>query len=115
MTENPEPTQKRAWTEELEVAGNELVQRIQELVHQGNIRRLTIKQDDRVLLEVPLTIAAVAGAASVIWAPVLAALGALAALVARVTIVIEREEEGESGEGEEVPPTTKVEVEGEDE
>jgi len=94
---NPTPTDDResttrTFTEELEVAGNQVVQRVQELVAEGNVRRLIIRStDDNVLLEVPLTFGAVAGGALVFAAPWLAALGAFAALVARVKIEIVRE------------------------
>lgn len=94
MTEQPTPPteEKRTITEELEVAGNQVVQRVQELVAEGNVRRLIIRStDDNVLLEVPLTVGAVAGGALVLAAPWLAALGAFAALVARVKIEIVRE------------------------
>lgn len=90
--QNPEPKETKTLTEELEVAGNQAVERVKELVAQGNIRRLIIKNtDDNVLIEMPLTVGAVAGGAIVLAAPWLAALGAFAALVARVKIEIVRE------------------------
>lgn len=91
MTEE-KTTEKKTLTEELEVAGNQAVERVKELVAEGNIRRLIIKNpDDDVLIEMPLTVGAVAGGALVLAAPWLAALGAFAALVARVKIEIVRE------------------------
>lgn len=82
----------RTWTEEVEIVGNQLVGRVQELVAEGNVRRLIIRgTDDKALLEIPLTFGAVAGGALVFAAPWLAALGAFAALVARVKIEIVRE------------------------
>ena len=79
--------------EELEVAGNQLVDRVKELIEEGNVRRLIIRNlDGRTLLEIPLTIGVVAGGALFAFYPILAAVGALAALVARVTIEVEREE-----------------------
>lgn len=98
MTNKETPTEEketttRTFTEELEVAGNQLVQRVQELVAEGNVRRLVIRgTDDKTLLEIPLTFGAVAGGALVFAAPWLAALGAFAALVARVKIEIVREQ-----------------------
>lgn len=74
--------------EEINVSGSQLVDKIKELLHEGNIRRIQIKHDDRVVLEIPLTVAAV----GVLIAPVLAALGAFAALAAECTIVVERSE-----------------------
>lgn len=99
MTEQmpPETTEKRTFTEEIEVAGNQVVERVQELVKEGNVRRLIIRNpDDKVLLEMPLTVGAVAGGAIALAAPWLAALGAFAALVARVKIEIVREIDGPS-------------------
>lgn len=72
--------------EEFKVSGSELVEKIKALVHEGNIRRIVIKQDGQTVMELPLTIAAV----GVILAPVLAALGAFAALVSNCSIVVER-------------------------
>jgi len=90
--QTPETKETKTLTEELEVAGNQAVERVKELVAQGNIRRLIIKNtDDDVLIEMPLTVGAVAGGAIVLAAPWLAALGAFAALVARVKIEIVRE------------------------
>lgn len=82
---------ERAWTEEIEVAANQVIAQVQLLVREGNVRRLIIKHEGNTVLEVPVTIAAVAGLATLYMAPLLAALGALAGLVARVQVVIERE------------------------
>ncbi len=96
-TENPNPTpggpEKRRWTEDIELAGNQLMERVQQLIAEGNVRRLIIRHDGRTVLEVPLTFAAAAGTATVVLAPVLAALGAMAALLSRVQVSIEREGE----------------------
>jgi hypothetical protein len=90
--QSPETKESKTFTEELEVAGNQAVERVKELVAEGNIRRLIIKNtEDDVLIEMPLTVGAVAGGAIVLAAPWLAALGAFAALVARVKIEIVRE------------------------
>jgi hypothetical protein len=87
--------------EELTVAGNQLVKEVERLINEGNVRRLIIKQDDKVLMEVSLTLGVVGAGALAIFAPLpavlLAAVAALAAAVARVTVVIVRE-------GGEVPP-----------
>jgi hypothetical protein len=67
---------ERIWTEEFEVAGAELVDRIKELIKAGNVRRLILRtQDNKLLLEIPFTAGAVAGGVVVLVAPVLAALG----------------------------------------
>jgi hypothetical protein len=91
--QNPNPQDRRSFSEEIEVTGNQLIEKVKELIEQGNVRRLIIRdQNDRALLEVPLTIGAVAGGALAIFAAPLAAIGALAALVARVKLEIVREE-----------------------
>jgi hypothetical protein len=86
--------QQRTFNEELEVAGSQLVERVKELIEEGNIRRLIIRNPDgRTLLEIPLTFGAVAGGALVIFfGPVLAALAVIGALVARIKIEIVRDE-----------------------
>ncbi|MBM3331973.1 DUF4342 domain-containing protein [candidate division WOR-3 bacterium] len=82
---------ERTWSEEIEVAGAELVDHIKELVKAGNVRRVILRTpDNKLLLEIPLTAGAVAGGVVVLVAPVLAALGALAALVAKVKIQVIR-------------------------
>ena len=88
-----EKTEKegRTWTEEIEVAGTELIDRIKELVKAGNVRRVILRTpDNKLLLEIPLTAGAVAGGMVVLIAPVLAALGAMAALLVKVKIQVVR-------------------------
>jgi hypothetical protein len=81
------------FSEQLEVAGNQLVDQVQDLVKQGNVRKIIIRtSDDRELMQVSLTVGAVAGGVVALAAPWLAALGAIAALVARVKIEIVREQ-----------------------
>ncbi|MBC7315945.1 MAG: DUF4342 domain-containing protein [Chloroflexi bacterium] len=72
--------------EEFKVSGSELVEKIKSLIHEGNIRRIVIKQDGNTVMELPLTVAAV----GVVLAPVLAAVGAFAALATNCSIVVER-------------------------
>ncbi|MFN0072362.1 MAG: DUF4342 domain-containing protein [Chloroflexota bacterium] len=79
---------RRSWQEELSATGDELIERVKSLVKEGNVRRLIIKQDDRTLVELPLTI----GVVGVLLAPQIAAVGAIAALVTRCTITVERED-----------------------
>jgi hypothetical protein len=81
--------QKRTFIEEIEVAGEQLVDKVKELVHEGNVRRLRVRHEGHTVLEVPITLAAV----GVVLAPLLAALGALAAVLTRCTIEVEREED----------------------
>jgi len=84
---------EHTWTENIEIAGSELVDRTKELIAEGNVRRLIIRnQDDEKLLEVPLTTGVVVGGALTVVAPILAALGAMAALLARVKVEVVRGE-----------------------
>jgi len=80
--------QERTVVEEFQVTGRELVRKVEELIQEGNIRRIMIKQNGRVLLDIPLAVAIV----GVVLAPVLAAVGALAAIVTNCTISVERVE-----------------------
>lgn len=77
-------------SEEFQVTGEAVVAKIKELVHAGNVRRITIKNEQgQTLIEVPLTI----GVVGAILLPVWAAIGAIAALAANLTIVVERVDE----------------------
>lgn len=93
--EQPAPeVEEHTWVEEIEIAGGQLVDRIKELIAEGNVRRVIIRtQEDKLLLEIPLTAGAVVGGVVTLIAPVLAALGALAALIARVKVQIVRKDE----------------------
>lgn len=74
-------------TEEHMVAGDRLVERIKELVRQGNIRRIRVMNDDgRTILEIPLTL----GVVGAVLMPVWVALGAIAALAASYRIEVEK-------------------------
>jgi hypothetical protein len=73
--------------EEFKVNGDDLLKKVKELIHEGNIRRIIIKdEDDKVLVEIPLTY----GAIGALVAPVLAVVGSLAVLLTRCTIVVEK-------------------------
>ena len=78
--------------EKFTVSGDQLLSKIKQLIREGNIRRVRIIHNDKVLLEVPLTIGAPVAAIGILAAPVLAAVGALAALVTECTIEVEKEE-----------------------
>jgi len=78
--------EKKIRKEEFVVSGSELLNRVKEILHEGNIRRIVIKQEGRSLIEIPLTVAAIGA----LLAPILAAVGALAALVINCTIEVER-------------------------
>ena len=83
-------TDKKPRVEEFEVSGDKVVETVKRLVHEGNIRRITIKgEDGKSLIEIPMTF----GVVGAVLLPVWAAIGALAALVARCTIVVEKNAE----------------------
>jgi hypothetical protein len=87
---------KQTFIEEIKIAGRDLVDRVEELIEQGNVRRLIIlNREGRALLEIPLTAGVVAGGAVTLFRPVLAALGAMAALLADVTIKVVRVQDEE--------------------
>ena len=76
-----------AHTEEYRVSGDGLVARVKELIHQGNIRRITVKNDEgRAIFEIPLTF----GVVGAVLMPVWVALGAIAALAGSYTLVVEK-------------------------
>ncbi|HEX3043961.1 MAG TPA: DUF4342 domain-containing protein [Bacillota bacterium] len=72
--------------EEIFIRGNELVEKVKELVRKGNVSRIIVRQDEKVLIEIPVT----AGVVGALLAPQLAIIGAVAALVSRCTVEIEK-------------------------
>ncbi len=91
MTDQQQDTQgqdeRRHYTEEFRVSGERVLAKVKELVHEGNVRRITIKNDDgKVLIEIPLTL----GVIGTVLLPVWAAIGAIAALAANLTIAVDR-------------------------
>lgn len=96
-----EERQRDSWQERIQVQGEELVQKVKEIIREGNVRRITVKNEEgKTLLEIPVTI----GALGALLLPTLAALGVIAALVTQSTIVVERREPTEdAGTGRRVP------------
>jgi hypothetical protein len=84
---------KETW-ETFKVKGEDLLKRVKEIIHEGNVRRVVIKQGSRIVVEFPMTV----GVVGALAAPALAALGAVAALLTECTIEVAR---GEA-------PTTKA-------
>ena len=75
-------------TEEFKVSGEDIIKKIKELIAEGNVRKVSVKdKDGKVIAEFPVTL----GVVGVVLAPVLAAVGAITALVAECTISVERE------------------------
>jgi hypothetical protein len=78
------------FVEEVQVLGRDLVGKVQSLIHEGNVRRIIVRDEHgNTFVEIPVTVAAVGA----VLAPVLAALGAISALVAKFTIVVVRAED----------------------
>jgi len=88
------------FAEEFKVKGEELVEKVKQLIHEGNVRRLIIKDEDgKVYLEIPVTF----GIIGALIAPVLAAVGAVAAMVANLKIEVVRDDAGGSRKPDEKP------------
>lgn len=81
-------TEQRTWTEQFKIDGDRLLAEVKRLIAEGNVRRISIKQGQHTIVELPLTL----GVAGAILAPWLAAVGAIAALVTDCSIVVERVE-----------------------
>jgi len=75
-----------SFTESFKVAADQLVEGIRKILHEGNVRRVIIKQDGRTVVEFPMTV----GVVGAVFAPILAAAGALAAVLTECTIEVER-------------------------
>lgn len=75
----------KSW-ETFKVKGDDLLKRVKELVHEGNVRRVVVKQGAQTVVEFPVNV----GLVGAVAAPALAALGAVAALLAECTIEVER-------------------------
>jgi hypothetical protein len=80
-------TDKTCW-ESVKAEGSSMLDKLKDLVHEGNVRRVRVRQGDRTIAEFPLT----AGVVGAVIAPALAAIGALVALAKDCTIEVEREE-----------------------
>ena len=75
-------------TEEFKVKGDDLLAKVKQLINEGNVRKIIIKnKDGKTVVELPLTV----GVVGAVFAPVLAAVGAIAALVSECTLVVERD------------------------
>lgn len=79
-----------ATSEKFTISGDKLVEKVKQLIHEGNIRRVRVIHKGNTILEIPLTIGATAAAAVTLAAPLLAALGAFPALVTECIIEVEK-------------------------
>src|SRR5215471_11278942 len=106
MTQNdpntPYAGQQREYREEFQVMGEQLVTTVEQLLHEGNVRRIIIKHEGHTVLEIPLTI----GVVGVLVAPMLAAVGAIGAAVTNCTVEVVRTATPEQAGG--PPPTPQT-------
>jgi len=79
-------TEPQTTHEELHIMSENLLTTVKRLIHEGNVRRIIIKQDEHTVLELPLTV----GVVGVVLAPALVAVGAISALLTNCTIEVER-------------------------
>ncbi|HVP92053.1 MAG TPA: DUF4342 domain-containing protein [Terriglobales bacterium] len=80
-------SEKKTRTEEFRVESAEIAEKIKEIIHEGNVRRIILKDaEGKTFLEIPLTV----GVVGAVVAPILAAVGAVAALASSLTIVVEK-------------------------
>ena len=89
---SPQSEVEMATEEKFTVSGDQVVDKVKQLIHEGNIRRVRVIHKGNTILEIPLTIGAPVAAIGILAAPILAALGAFAALVTECTVEVERTE-----------------------
>lgn len=93
--------------QQIRVKGSNLIEKIKEIIEEGNARKVIIKKDDRTIMEFPLTVGVGGAAAAVFFAPVMSAIGTIAAIVSDVDVEIVPKE----ADWEEVEDATVVEEE----
>lgn len=81
--------------QEFKVKGGQVLDKVREIIEEGNARRVIIRNGDRTLLEFPLAVGVGGAAAALLLAPTLAAIGAIAALLTDVSVVVERDADGD--------------------
>src|SRR4051794_22635332 len=86
--------QEKSWQETIQLQGTQVLEQVNRLLQEGNVRRIKIKQGDRTVVEFPLTL----GVVGAVIAPTLAAVGAVAALLTNCSIEVERTGEKPSGD-----------------
>lgn len=79
-------SEERSWSETINVDASQLLGKVQQLIREGNVRRIVVKQGGRSIAEFPLTV----GVVGAVFAPILVAVGAMAALLTECSIEIER-------------------------
>lgn len=99
---------EKTWVEEIEVSGNEVVDRVKELIQQGNVRRLIVrKKNGETVIELPLTPTVIAAGALTVFAGPLMLLGAVSALVLELKLEVVRVVDEEDSD----EPKRKVDIE----
>ena len=90
MTPVPPNTPEKQSTrwDELQVQGEQLMEQVKRLIHEGNVRRIVVKHDGQTVVELPVTV----GVVGAVLAPMLAAVGAIGAILTQCTIEVERRE-----------------------
>ncbi|HET9223937.1 MAG TPA: DUF4342 domain-containing protein [Roseiflexaceae bacterium] len=99
--------QEQSRIETFKAEGGQLIDRVKQLLHEGNVRRVIIKQGEQTIVEFPLTV----GVVGALLAPILAALGAIAALITECTIEVERIEATSATNGQSSMPVPTEEIE----
>jgi hypothetical protein len=80
-------------TEKFTISGDQVVEKVKQLIHEGNIRRVRLIHDGKTIIELPLSIGAPVAVIGIMFAPVMAAIGAAAALLTECTLEVEKMEE----------------------
>lgn len=81
---------QRNFVNNISDAGNEFVDAIRDIIKKGNVTRIKIKKDDKIILDIPVNAGVVGGAIGIVYMPALVAIGAIAAFVSRIQVIIER-------------------------
>lgn len=102
--------QKNKTLEEIKVRGNQLGERLREIIEEGNARRIIVKKDGHSVMEFPLSVGVGGAAAAIMLSPTVAAIGAFASLASDVRIVIERTGDTKEITDVSTPRTTAEEV-----
>lgn len=90
-------TKEKISVEEFTISGDALVDKIKALIHQGNVRRIIIKnKTGQILMEIPMAVGVIGGLISAAFFPEIIAIGVIGAIIAHLTVVIERQESGAS-------------------
>ncbi len=99
-----EKKNKDTWTEQFNVAGSEVVEKLKEIVRTGNVNRIKVKKGEYMILDIPIT----AGAVGAVFMPYITAIGAAVAFVSKCTIEIERPYKSDININEEVADMVKM-------